>query len=99
MFARADAVVALPGGIGTLEEVTEAITLKQLGLFKGPVIILNTLNYYKHLIEFLEEMVQGHFLRTEHKGMWYIAATPAEVIVALSGNSTWMDDPRRIAKI
>ncbi|MDP4221851.1 MAG: TIGR00730 family Rossman fold protein [Bacteroidota bacterium] len=99
MLARADAVVALPGGIGTLEEVTEAITLKQLGLFKGPVVILNTLNYYRHLIEFLEHMVQGHFLRTEHKGMWDIAATPPDVIVALSNNSTWVDDPRKIAKI
>ena len=47
MFSLANAVVALPGGIGTLEELTEAITLKQLGLFKGPIIILNTLNFYK----------------------------------------------------
>ncbi len=99
MFARADAVVALPGGIGTLEEVTEAITLKQLGLFKGPVVILNTLNFYRHLIELLEQMVAGHCLRTEHKGMWDSAATPVEVIAALSNNSTWIDDPRKIAKI
>ena len=63
MFAMADAVVALPGGIGTLEELTEAITLKQLGLFKGPIIILNTLNFYKSLIDFLEHMVSGNFLR------------------------------------
>ncbi len=63
MFARADAVVALPGGIGTLEELTEAITLKQLGLFKGPVVILNTLNFYKSFIDFLEQMVTGKFLR------------------------------------
>ncbi|MBW6501825.1 MAG: TIGR00730 family Rossman fold protein, partial [Bacteroidales bacterium] len=54
MFSMADAVVALPGGIGTLEELTEAITLKQLGLFRGPVIILNTLDFYRHLIEFLD---------------------------------------------
>jgi uncharacterized protein (TIGR00730 family) len=39
MFAMADGVVALPGGVGTLEELTEAITLKQLGLFHGPIII------------------------------------------------------------
>jgi len=68
MFARADAVVALPGGIGTLEELTEAITLKQLGLFKGPVVILNTLNFYRSFIDFLEHMVVGNFLRREHKG-------------------------------
>jgi uncharacterized protein (TIGR00730 family) len=99
MFARADAVVALPGGIGTLEELTEAITLKQLGLFKGPVVILNTLDFYKSFIDFLEHMITGNFLRIEHKGIWVIANTPEEVLVALSNDKGWIDDPRRIAKI
>jgi uncharacterized protein (TIGR00730 family) len=99
MFARADAVVALPGGIGTLEELTEAITLKQLGLFKGPIVILNTLNFYRSFIDFLEHMIDGNFLRREHKGMWVIADTPKDVIVALSNDKGWIDDPRKIAKI
>ena len=99
MFARADAVVALPGGIGTLEELTEAITLKQLGLFRGPVVILNTLNYYKSLIDFLEHMVSDNFLRSEHKDMWVIANTPEDVLNALSNDRGWIDDPRKIAKI
>ena len=63
MFAMADAIIALPGGVGTLEELTEAITLKQLGLFRGPVIILNTLNFYKSLIDFFEHMVSEYFLQ------------------------------------
>lgn len=99
MFARADAVVALPGGVGTLEELTEAITLKQLGLFKGSIIILNTLNFYKSLIEFLDHMIEGQFLRYEHKGMWLIADTPEEVMEYLSKNEVWIHDPRSIAKI
>jgi uncharacterized protein (TIGR00730 family) len=99
MFAMADAVVALPGGVGTLEELTEAITLKQLGLFRGPIIILNTLNFYKSFIEFLEHMVSGQFLRYEHKGMWEIADTPEEVMVYLAKNEDWFRDPRSIAKI
>jgi uncharacterized protein (TIGR00730 family) len=99
MFALADAVVALPGGVGTLEELTEAITLKQLGLFHGPIIILNTLNFYKSLIDFLEHMVSGNFLRYEHKGMWKIADTPEEVIACLIKNEGWFRDPRSIAKI
>jgi uncharacterized protein (TIGR00730 family) len=98
MFARADAVVALPGGIGTLEELTEAITLKQFGLFRGPVVILNTLNYYKSLIDFLEHMVSGNFLRSEHKDMWVIADTPEDVLNTLSNDKGWIDDPRKIAK-
>ena len=99
MFAMADAVVALPGGVGTLEELTEAITLKQLGLFIGPIIILNTLNFYKSFIEFLEHMISGNFLRYEHKGIWEIAKTPEDVMSYLLKKDTWLQDPRSIAKI
>ncbi len=99
MFTLADAVVALPGGIGTLEELSEAITLKQLGLFKGTIVILNTLNFYRSLIEFLDHMIEGEFLRIEHKGIWQVASTPEEAMVFLSKNESWMHDPRSIAKI
>jgi len=99
MFEMADAVVALPGGVGTLEELTEALTLKQLGLFKGPIIILNTLNFYKSLIDFLEHMILNNFLRYEHKGMWEIADTPEQVMAYLKKNELWINDPRSIAKI
>ena len=99
MFEMADAVVALPGGVGTLEELTEAMTLKQLGIYKGPIIILNTLNFYKSLTDFLEHMVSGQFLRYEHKGMWEIADTPEEVIVLLEKKEDWHQDPRSIARI
>jgi uncharacterized protein (TIGR00730 family) len=99
MFAMADAIVALPGGVGTLDELTEAITLKQLGLFSGPIIILNTLKFYKSLIDFFEQMISGHFLAFEHKGMWEIADTPEEVISCLLKNNTWYRDPIRIARI
>jgi uncharacterized protein (TIGR00730 family) len=99
MFAMADAIVALPGGIGTLEELTEAITLKQLGLFRGPIIILNTLNFYKSLIDFLDHMVSGNFLRYEHKGMWEIADTPEAAMIILAKNEDWVNDPRSFAKI
>jgi uncharacterized protein (TIGR00730 family) len=99
MFAMADAIVALPGGVGTLEELTEAMTLKQLGLYKGPIILLNTLNFYKSLIDFLAHMVAGHFLRYEHKGMWEIADTPEEVMDYLVKNEDWLQDPRSIARI
>lgn len=99
MFALADAVVALPGGIGTLEELTEAITLKQLGLFKGPIIMMNTRGFYNPLIEFLDHMISGNFLRLEHKGIWEIAPTPEDVIICLEKKQDWLPDPRSIAKI
>jgi uncharacterized protein (TIGR00730 family) len=99
MFSLADAIVALPGGVGTLEELTEAMTLKQLGLYKGPIIILNTMNFYKFFIEFLEHMVSGNFLRYEHKGMWEIAESEEEVMDLLSKKDGWHHDPRSIARI
>jgi uncharacterized protein (TIGR00730 family) len=99
MFAMADAIVALPGGVGTLEELTEAITLKQLGLYAGPIIIMNTLNFYKSLIDFLNHMVSGNFLRYEHKGMWVLADTPEEVMLYLAKKEDWLIDPRSIARI
>jgi hypothetical protein len=99
MFELADAIVALPGGVGTLEELTEAMTLKQLGLYKGPIIILNTLNFYKSLIDFLGQMVSGNFLRYEHKGMWEIAESVEEVMNILAKKEGWLHDPRSIAKI
>jgi uncharacterized protein (TIGR00730 family) len=99
MFSLADAVVALPGGVGTLEELTEAMTLKQLGIYKGPIIILNTLGFYNSLIDFLEHMVSGNFLRYEHKGMWEIAGSVEEVMDLLGKKDNWHQDPRSIARI
>jgi uncharacterized protein (TIGR00730 family) len=99
MFEISDAVVALPGGIGTLEELTEAITLKQLGIYKGPVVILNTKDYYRSLIEFLDNMISGHFLKSEHKVIWEVVNTPEEVLEYLKNYEGWIEDPRKIARI
>ena len=99
MFELADGIVALPGGIGTIEELTEAITLKQLGLFRGPVILLNTLGFYNAFIEFLEHMIEGHFMRQEHRKIWDVVNSPEEVLNSLTGYKGWIDDPKSIAKI
>jgi hypothetical protein len=99
LFDKTDAVIVLPGGIGTLDELTEAITLKQLGLYKGPIIILNTSGFYKTFIEFIDQLVEGHFLRLEHKDIWDIVNTPKEAIDALISYKGWLEDPRRIARI
>jgi uncharacterized protein (TIGR00730 family) len=99
MFELSDAVIALPGGVGTLEELTEAITLKQLSLFDGPIIILNTLGFYNSLIDFLDNMVENHFLRSEHKGIWEIVNTPEEAISALKNKKRGNEEWRKIAKI
>jgi uncharacterized protein (TIGR00730 family) len=99
MFAMSDAVIALPGGIGTLEELTEAITLKQLSLFQGPIVILNTNDFYRHLTEFLEKMISQNFMRLEHKRIWEVVNTPEEVISALNRGDDEKPDWRKIARI
>lgn len=71
-----DAVIALPGGTGTLEELSEVITLKRLGKFPKPIILLNTDNFYTPLHEFLTKMANEHFLSKEHLDMWSIINDP-----------------------
>jgi hypothetical protein len=66
MAELADAFVALPGGIGTLEEIFEAFTWSQLGIHDKPCGFLNTCGYYDELIRFLGHMVEQRFLKKEH---------------------------------
>lgn len=99
MFSGADSVIALPGGIGTLEELTEAITLKQLGLFNGPIVILNTLGFYDLLLKLLDKMISENFLRPKHKEIWSVASTPAEALDKVKNYGGWIDSPRSIARI
>ena len=99
IFAMSDAAVALPGGVGTLEELTEVITLKQLGQFNKPIVIINVNGFYDHLIEFFDHMVRGHFMRLEHKDIWQIVTTADEVVPAIINYTGWHADPRVIARI
>ena len=99
MFEMSDAVIALPGGVGTLEELTEAITLKQLSLFDGQIIILNTCGFYNSLLDFIDNMIDSNFLRKEHKGIWKVVNTPGEVMDALKDDGKGNEEWRRIAKI
>jgi hypothetical protein len=97
MFEMSDAVIALPGGIGTLEELAEAITMKQLGLFRGALVILNTGSFYDHFITFLESIIGKGFMRKVHKQIWTVAETPDEAMEAINNYKDWCDDPVSIA--
>ena len=83
MSEMADAVIALPGGVGTLEELLETLTWRQLGLVKVPVIILNTLGYYDALLAMLQHAIGQGFMKESHAQLWQVAATPAEAIAML----------------
>ena len=93
MAQLSDAVIAMPGGCGTFEELMEIITWKQLGLFSGAIIILNINNYYNPLIEMLNRAVEENFMREEHKTIWQVATTPEEAIAAIKEATGWRKMP------
>jgi len=94
-----DAVVALPGGSGTMEELFEVITLKRLGKFTKPIVILNTDGYYKPLQEMLEKMVECKFMRPEHLEMWTFVNEPEKVIPAILNAKVWNETAINFAAV
>jgi uncharacterized protein (TIGR00730 family) len=83
MAAESDVFIALPGGIGTLEELFESLTWLQLGLHAKPVGLLNTCGYYDHLLAFLATMETERFIRPEHRAMLLIESDPALLLERL----------------
>lgn len=75
-----DAVIALAGGFGTLEELTEMIVQKQLGYNKKPIIILNTDGFYDNLLRFFDNIISEKFANKITKDIFFVAQTPKEAI-------------------
>ena len=96
MAEMADAVVALPGGTGTFEELFEIITWKMLGLFVKPIIILNTDHYYDPLLDMLDRTAQRHFMNPVFKKLWAVAQTPEEALTLVDTLSDWNDTTSKI---
>ncbi|MGD8406921.1 MAG: TIGR00730 family Rossman fold protein [Anaerolineales bacterium] len=92
-----DGLVALPGGSGTLEELLEAITLKRLGLFTKPIVILNTNGYYEPLKAMLEKCVSENFMHPEHLKMWTFVDEPEDVLPALENAPDWSKEAIKFA--
>ncbi len=97
LLAGSDAVVALPGGCGTLEELFEAITLKRLGLYFNPIVLLNTRDYYAPLARFLEQTIAERFMNPEHAAMWSMVERPEDVLPEIRGTPRWHEDARQFA--
>lgn len=94
-----DAMVALPGGIGTFEELLECLTWKQLGLHHNPVVILNTEGYYDKLLACIDQMVEEQMMRPIHKDMYVVVSEPEEVLPAIMNAPAWDPSTRRLASI
>lgn len=99
MIREVDAVVTFPGGCGTMEEFMETLSLKRLGLFPKPMIVLNSYGFYNPLIDLLEAMLDNHFLGPKHREMWTIVSTPAEILPAVAANAGWDPEARSFALV
>ncbi len=99
LLTGSDAVVALPGGCGTLEEWFEALTLKRLGLYFNPMVLVNTNGFYAPLQAFLERMIEQRFMNPQHREMWALVERPEDVLPAIHAMPKWREDARNYAVV
>jgi uncharacterized protein (TIGR00730 family) len=99
MLTRSQAAIALPGGSGTLEELLEAITLKRLGLYVNPIILVNTRGFFDPLIDLLSRAVEERFMDERHLLMWQVVVLPEEVPDALKSAPAWSAQARNFAAL
>ncbi len=89
MLLQADAVVTLPGGSGTFEELFEVITSKRLGLFLKPIILVNQRGFFAPFVEMMEHCVDENFMHDAHLDIWQLVESVSEVQIALREAPEW----------
>ncbi|MEE4330682.1 MAG: TIGR00730 family Rossman fold protein [Wenzhouxiangella sp.] len=92
MLDHSDGVIALPGGCGTFEELFEVMTLKRLGQYLGPIVLVNTQGYYDGLMGFLKHSVHQRFMSPNHLDILQVVAEPEDVLDALRDAPAWSAD-------
>jgi len=99
LIEQVDAVVALPGGTGTLEELFEVVSLKKLGLFHQPIILVNTRGFFNPLLEMMDKMVKEKFMREAHLQLWQVVDKADEVVTAIQQAPKWDKEAIRFAAV
>lgn len=99
MAELSDAVITLPGGCGTLEELLEIITWKQLGLYLNPIVILNIKGYFDPLLQMMDRAMEENFMRRQHGDIWKVAHTPQEAVELIHTTPLWDTSMRKFAAI
>lgn len=84
MAELSDGFIAMPGGLGTIEEIFEALTWAQLGLHDKPCGLLNVDGYYDKLLEFMDHTVEQKFIRPENRSMILVDDDPEKLLVKFS---------------
>ena len=99
MIEEVDAVIALPGGSGTLEELLEAITWKRLGFYFNPIVLVNMGGFFDPLLAQLERCVAERFMDPRHRQMWIAVAEPDDVVEAIHAAPPWDRNARSFAAV
>lgn len=97
LMKETEGLIALPGGCGTLEELLEAITLKRLGRYLKPIIIVNFDGFYDSLLELLSKMVKENFMRPEHLSLWTVVTDAKDALSAIENTKDWESSALQIA--
>jgi uncharacterized protein (TIGR00730 family) len=98
MFERADAFVALPGGIGTLEEIVEIMTWGQLGRHEKPMVFANINGFWDPMMELIRHMTEEGFVHTAHRVQPMVINTIAEIIPAIQKQASEIKGAREGAE-
>ena len=92
MLETADAIVTLPGGSGTFEELFDAITSKRLGIYAHPIVILNQNGFYDPLFRLLESSVAERFMNEQHLDIWSAVERVDQILPAIEAAGPWPDN-------
>jgi uncharacterized protein (TIGR00730 family) len=99
MLEKSDAIIGLPGGSGTLEELMETITLKRLGQYLNPIVMVNTNDAFSPLQELLERCISEKFMQQSHRNMWSFVDHPDKALKAVKDAPEWSDDAKSFAAL
>ena len=89
LLESGDALIALPGGTGTLEELYEALTAKRLGRYTGPILLVNTNGFFDPLVAMMERTIREGFMDERHAGLWTVVASVVEVFEGFERAMPW----------
>lgn len=92
MLAQADAIVTLPGGSGTFEELFEAITAKRLGLFPKPIILVNQRGFFDPFLALMQRSVEERFMHDQHLDIWQVVKDVGDVARAIHEAPIWSEN-------
>jgi uncharacterized protein (TIGR00730 family) len=99
MIEDVDAAIALPGGSGTFEELFEVLSLKRLGLFLKPIVIVNTNDYFESFLRLMERCIRERFMDERHGNLFSVAEEIADVLPAIRNAHPWTKEARSFAAV